>query len=447
MNRLPGIYTRALPAFTFWQKRLLLPVILLSFWLIPYLSFASPFTLSATTSNYNGYAVSCFDSANGSIDLTVTGGTVPFTFLWSSGQTTEDINSLTAGVYIVTVVDADLDTMRDTVQIIQPGVIDILFSSVSDVLCNGGLTGAIDITLSGGTGIFSYTWSNGATTEDVSGLAAGPYTISITDNNNCPAQNDTTIGEPPPLFAGISHTDANAAPDGTAMSTPTGGAGSYSYLWSTTATTAGITGLLPGTYTVTVTDANNCTVVDQAVVANALGPCTIISDSTINVTCNGAANGGVYISLSAAIAPITYNWSNGATTEDITALGPGTYTITITDVINCVAVDSFIVTEPTALNDSVQSVNPTCGLFNGSITDYPYAGTSPYTYQWNTGQTTQTISSLAAGTYTVTIRDANLCSRTRTRTITNQSGPNVALDSVRAVACNGGLTGGVYITP
>ena len=184
---------------------------------------ASPFTLSFNVSNYNGFEVSCNGAADGNIDMTTTGGTLPFVFEWSNGATTEDISSLNAGIYIVTVVDADQDTVRDTITISEPAALSAAFTTVSDVLCNGGSTGAVDMTPGGGTGVFTYSWSSGATTEDVSGLTASTYTITVTDNNGCSVTETVPVGEPPPLLPNVSHTDANAAPDGTASSAPSNG--------------------------------------------------------------------------------------------------------------------------------------------------------------------------------------------------------------------------------
>ncbi|MBL0342867.1 MAG: hypothetical protein IPP71_19475 [Bacteroidetes bacterium] len=152
----------------------------------------------------------------------------------------------------------------------------------------------------------------------------------------------------------------------------------------------------------------------------------------------------VYFSFSGA-GPYGYLWSNTATSQDITGLIIGTYTVTVTDANFCTATVDGIVTQPlAALNDSVRVTNARCGLNNGSIISFPYNGTSPYTYLWNNSLTTQTISNLTPGSYTVTITDANLCTRQRTVSVVNIAGPVAVLDSVRNVVALRGYQRGVY---
>ncbi|MBL0342866.1 MAG: SprB repeat-containing protein [Bacteroidetes bacterium] len=227
---------------------------------------------------------------------------------------------------------------------------------------------------------------------------------------------------------------------------PYSGTAPYTYLWSNSQTTQTISNLAPGSYTVTITDANLCTRQRIASVVNISGPIAAL-DSVRSVRCFGGATGGVFISVTGGLLPYTYSWSNSATSQDITNVVANTYTVTVTDANLCTSTISGIVTQPlAALNDSVRVTNPTCGLNNGSIIVFPYDGTSPYTYLWSNSQTTQTISTLAPGSYTVTITDANLCTRQRTASITNTPGPVAALDSVRSVRCFGGATGGVFIS-
>lgn len=407
-------------------------------------SSAAP-ALTFTTSDFNGFGVSCNGVSDGSIDMTITGGTAPFNINWSTGATTEDISTLSAGTYVVTVIDAVNDTVVDSVSISEPAALTISFDLVQTPDCNGGNNGSADISVSGGVPTYDFLWSTGATTEDISGLDSGLYTITVTDLNLCTLTLDTLVDDPSAIQLIMSSVDANGAINGEASVSPSGGIPSYSYLWSTSATTDTITGLLPGTYTVTVTDQNSCTATDSVVVNNATGICDVVVDSINLVTCFGSSDGAIFISVNSIIPPVTYQWSTGATSQDITGLAVGTYTVTITDTTGCTDSVSVAVTGPLALNDSVQTVNETCGLSNGAITVFPYGGTPSYTYLWNGGQTSQSISSLGAGSYTVTITDSNGCTRQRSVNLINIPGGTLSLDSIVDVSCNGLSDGGVFV--
>lgn len=203
---------------------------------------------------------------------------------------------------------------------------------VTNVTCNGGSNGEALAEADGGNGIFTYEWSNGGTTAQITNLTAGTYTVTATDGENCTSTSSVSISEPAALLANATATGETAlgANDGTANSAPSGGTAPYSFNWSNGETTAIITGLTPGTYTVTVTDENNCTII-KSVTVNSFG-CDI--DGTAigtNISCNGAGDGSATVSLTGAADPVSYMWSNGETTEMISGLSPGTYTVSITD--------------------------------------------------------------------------------------------------------------------
>ncbi|WP_276505100.1 SprB repeat-containing protein, partial [Terrimonas pollutisoli] len=206
--------------------------------------------------------VLCFGNATGSVDLTVNGGTTPYTYVWSNGASTQDITALVAGIYSVTVTDANNCTATISVTITQPAAALALTSSKVDVLCFGNATGSVDLTVNGGTAPYTYVWSNGASTQDITALAAGTYTVTVTDNNNCTATTSITIGQPAAALA-LSEAHVNVLCFGNATGsvdlTVNGGTAPYTYVWSNGASTQDITALVAGTYSVTVTDANNCT--------------------------------------------------------------------------------------------------------------------------------------------------------------------------------------------
>ena len=211
----------------------------------------------------------CNGDGNGSIDITVTGGVTPYSYTWSSGATTEDINGLSGGVYTITITDFNNCIQISNITVTEPSAIatsDIL----TNVTCNGDADGSVDITVSGGTSPYNYSWSNGDTTEDINGLLGGTYTVTITDNNGCTDIRTYNINEPPAISISGSVVDNQTL--GSIDLTVTGGTSPYSYSWigpnSYTSTNEDLSGLTDqGTYIVTVSDSNGCTTIDSFIVA------------------------------------------------------------------------------------------------------------------------------------------------------------------------------------
>ncbi|MCB9330082.1 MAG: SprB repeat-containing protein [Lewinellaceae bacterium] len=284
--------------------------------------------------------VSCFGYSNGYIDLTVSGGTPGYTYAWSNGPTTQDINGLFGDTYTVTVTDAGGCTKTIAAIINEP---DPLYATgiKTNVSCNGASTGSIDLSVSGGTPGYSYSWSNLPGSPDPqgqSGLAAGTYTVTVTDFNGCTTTASTTITQPPALNLSTNVTNVlcAGASTGSIDLTVSGGIPSYSYAWSNGPTSQDISGITAGTYTVTVTDINGCAKTTSATVGttNPLPVCTI-SDAMGVVCPNSTGN-----QYNASAGMDTYAWAitgNGAIpgsksgqSVSVTAGASGTYTLTVT---------------------------------------------------------------------------------------------------------------------
>jgi hypothetical protein len=371
--------------------------------------------------------VLCYGGLTGSATASASGGVAPYTYLWSNGQTDATISGLAAGTYTVTVTDANLCTDTESVTITQPAA--AVLTAINDstnVLCYGGLTGSATASASGGVAPYTYLWSNGQTDATISGLAAGTYTVTVTDANLCTDTESVTITQPAAAVLAAINDSTNVlcygGLTGSATASASGGVAPYTYLWSNGQTDATISGLAAGTYTVTVTDANLCTDTESVTITQpAAAVLAAINDST-NVLCYGGLTGSATASASGGVAPYTYLWSNGQTDATISGLAAGTYTVTVTDANLCTDTESVTITQPaaavlTAINDST---NVLCyGGLTGSATASASGGVAPYTYLWSNGQTDATISGLAAGTYTVTVTDANLCTDTESVTITH----------------------------
>ncbi len=384
-------------------------------------------------------------NSDGSIDITVTGGTLPYSFSWSNGATTEDIINIPAGTYTVTVTDANGCTA--TASFTVNDITDLAVTgNVFDVSCAGGSDGAIDITVTGGTAPYSYSWTNGSTSQDLVNIPAGPYSVTVTDANGCVTTASFIVNEPPAITVSANITQPTCGnSDGIIDITVSGGTPGYSYSWSNGATTQDLINVPAGTYIVTITDANGCTKQDTFLLTDQGAP--TITGVVYDVTCGGASDGAIDVTITGGTTPYSISWSNGATTEDIVGISGGTYIITVTDANGCVATQSFTVNEPPAIVITGSITNASCpGSPDGAIDITVSGGNPPYSFSWNGGVfTTEDISGVGAGTYTVTVTDSNGCSMQATFNISEPPAITVTIDSVIAATCNQ-PNGAVYIT-
>lgn len=334
---------------------------------------AGSLTLTSTQTN-----VLCNGGSNGSATVTAT-GTAPFIYSWTpSGGTGATATGLAAGTYTATVTDNTGCTGTTTVTITQPVVLSATNTSVNET-CNGGSTGSITVTPAGGTTAYTYAWTpSGGTGPTASTLAAGAFTCTVTDANGCTTTSTATITQPTPIVLTTTNTPSNcAAADGSTSVTATGGTGAYTYSWSPSGgngTTA--PNLIPGTYTVTVNDANNCIQTGTTVVGSN-GSLSVTAVST-NVSCFGGSDGTATATPVGGTAPYTYAWTPaGGTAATATGLGIGTFTITAKDANGCQAQATVIVSQPSALVVTIPaSTSISCnGGNNGTATGSATGGT------------------------------------------------------------------------
>lgn len=375
---------------------------------------------------FGDYNVTCNGSTDGAIDLLVSGGAVPYNYLWSTSANTQDITGLGAGTYSVSIVDLNGCTISDSAIIIQPDLLVASIDSISNfngfsVSCSGSSNGSIDATVSGGMAPYNYSWSNGAATEDLLLLGAGNYTLVVTDANNCNATLSGSITEPAPLVALIDSlsnyngygVSCNLSSDGSINTSVSGGVSPYTYLWNNGASTDDISGLTADSYVLGIEDQNGCL---ASVNASLSEPAAFTpSYALTNPGCNGLANGSIDFSLNGGVLPYAFNWNNGATTEDLTNIPTGTFSLIFNDINGCTDTAFVILTEPLGLDNSIAQRDILCyGGNNGMIDINIAGGTLPYSYSWSNGANTEDIDSLTQGTYYVTITDAQGCSRTDT---------------------------------
>ncbi|MBS1625403.1 MAG: PKD domain-containing protein [Bacteroidetes bacterium] len=373
--------------------------------------------------------VTCFGNTNGSATVTATGGSGTYTYSWApGGATTATITGKAAGTYTVTVSDGT--ACPATASVVIGGPSAALSASVSStpVICT--TAGTATATGAGGnTGGYTYLWSNTQTTATATGLTAGTYTVTVKDSRQCSAVTSVAVtNQVSTLTVSVSKTDASCGGNnGTAAATTT--ATGVTYVWSPGgATSSTLSNLAAGTYAVTITDANGCSASASATVGTTTGLSASITAHT-DATCHGGADGAATVAATGGTGSYTYLWSNGTGIAQATGLTAATYTVTVSN-SGCSATATVSISEPTSVSVTTSS-SPVICTTQGTATASGSGGSgSGYTYLWSTTQTTQTITGLAVGSYTVTVKDGHNCSAVATASITQQA--STLTDSVHS---------------
>ncbi|MFH1319383.1 MAG: leucine-rich repeat domain-containing protein [Bacteroidota bacterium] len=391
---------------------------------------------------------SCNGSQDGEAAVTATGGAPPYTYQWDDllTQTTDTAIYLFAGSYSVIVIDSAGTSDTAYITITEPPALTASITGTNVSSCGAG-DGEANLTVSGGIPPYTFNWLSGETTEDLAGLSAGTYSVSVTDSNGCTANTNVTISEPPAITLSISGTDVSACggSDGAADLTVTGGVSPFIFIWSNGATTEDITSLSPGTYSVTVIDSNGCTV-SRAVTINGFAAISVFF-ATTSALCNGQCDGSAIITPSGGTSPFTYQWNDPELQTEATATGlcAGTYNITVTDANMCEATGSITVSQPASITLTMITTNATCGNSDGIAVVSASGGTAPYDYSWSSGDTTEADSALAAGINYVIVTDDNGCIAYGVAAISNTT-PTITVNSIVGVDCSADTDGYIDIS-
>jgi hypothetical protein len=383
---------------------------------------------------FKGSVATKINGSQGSVDLTVSGGTPTYAYNWEGPSSytaaTEDISGLTtAGDYTVTVTDAASCTADTTFYIANSHVMNAFLDTKTDVKCKGESTGEIHIATINLAGNAIYSWSPSvSTTADATGLPAGKYYVTVTDDSdNSTSEVTVSISEPDAalsLSIATTQITCHGSSNGILDANPAGGTLPYTYAWTKDGSTYDggneiLTSVPEGEYVVITTDANGCADTASSTIVN---PDAISYTSTVtNVTCNSSKiDGSVVISnLAGGTGTYTFLWSNGYTTQNATYLAAGSYFLTVTDANNCETSSSYTVKSGNTLSASISVTTPNCnGSSNGLVVATISGGKTPYTYVWSNGGNTGTISDIAAGTYTLKVTDASTCTNTFTAEVT-----------------------------
>lgn len=404
-------------------------------------SFAQSPVITPNISDYSGYGVSTSGANDGFIELTVSGGTSPYSFIWSNGATMQNLYSLHAGTYGVTVTDGNSEMTEGFYTLTEPNNGPSLNMVAADPKCYGENSGWIDAQVIGGDAPYTYLWNNGSTESTLYNILAGYYAVTVTDNMGATVEDNVTLVDPdelesngmPYMYPNGEFFSCETCNDAQITVTPSGGTpypsgAPYIYLWSTGETSETLSNLAQDVYVeVTITDYNSCTLTDGGTLSWGMGgggnPDPLVVTDNISLYPNGyntsgpAMNDGyIELTVSGGTAPYTFNWDHASTDQNVYNLSPGPYGVTVTDDDGSYTYLSFylngdpgtgggltVMGGPYMYPSGYNTSGP--GVWDGYIELSVSGGTPPYSYMWDNGATDQNIYGLGSGMYTVTVSD------------------------------------------
>ncbi len=386
---------------------------------------------------------------DGQAMVEVSGGSGRYTYQWDNGETTATAKKLTAGDHVVTVSEKDGCSTKSNITITEKfAALTVALEETDPVKCHDGKGGALKANASGGKGPYQYQWSEGnASGASARNLVAGTYEVTVTDVMSSTAVAKISIAAPKPVTATITvnaSATANNA-DGKATAKAQGGSGKkYTYRWDTGETQITATKLAAGTHAVTVTDQNGCTTVANIDITENILPLSVKLDNPTPIKCAGESTAVVRADVSGGKSPFTYEWNNNSGTgESASNLGEGNCEVTVTDAAGNTAVAKINIAAPKKVTATITvNASATANNADGRATAKAQGGSGKkYTYRWDTGETQNTATKLAAGTHAVTVTDQNSCTTVANIDITENILPlSVKLDNPTAIKCAGEST-------
>ncbi|MBK8855537.1 MAG: T9SS type A sorting domain-containing protein [Saprospiraceae bacterium] len=391
---------------------------------------------------------SCFGENDGYLFVMAEGGSGGYDYLWSNGVMHPENPNLVAGTYTLRVTDNNSCTSSASYTLINPPAITLNLPLIRNVSCHGEDDGAINSLASGGSGGFTYTWSNGFVGPNLVNLAPAIYSVTVEDTNGCTKKASATITEPADItinLVSVSPVSCSGSNNGR-LEIEAGPSQQYNFIWSNGITTPVNANISAGNYSVTVTDNTGCSKSGEFTVpTNAAFTLTPVNSN--NVSCFGGSNGSAEVTVNPP-GDYTINWNNGATGTLISSLTSGFYQCTATDTTGCASSPvSFFISQPSEINSNLYIGNPIfCfGDTTGTLICNPSGGTGDHLVVWSTGEMSDTLSGIGAGEYSLYVTDQNNCIISDTLVLGQPSVLTVNLVEIDSILCFGDTTGGIYI--
>lgn len=380
----------------------------------------------------------CIFLNSGSIDITVNGGLAPYQYMWNNGNTNEDLYNIPAGSYSITVTDANNCTSVESFTVNQDANGMIVNTIIQHISCFGMTNGIATIVVSNAPAPFTYQWSNGSTDSTASNLAAGNYQFTVTDADGCSYISQISILQPSPLVSTITSnsTSCYGLSNGMIRVTVIGGTQPYNYTWSNGAENSQINNMPAGSYTVTISDNNNCESIANGSIQQ---PDSIIMNAQLSYASCSQANGNIQLTVIGGTPAYSYQWSHQANLNQPTAtnLPPGTYHVTVTDSRSCTFIYSANIGDnPSPVVELVSKNDEFCMGNNGRLEVIAMGGTHPLTYAWSNGDFGNEINHLNSGNYVVVITDNNGCTASDSYYINRIPKPEITVTSKGDEHCN-----------
>lgn len=405
--------------------------------------------------SFNVADASCAGIADGSIQANAIGGNGNLSFDWGSGSSGSTLPNLAAGTYCATVTDANGCQISDCAVVAAPAALQLDSLNIRPVLCNGGETGGATIYVSGGDGNYSYQWNDNLAqiSQSATLLAADTYTVVVTDGNGCQFTTQATVPEPAPLAVAFANEDASCrgSSDGASTATVSGGVGTYNYNWQGGQSAATAQGLAANTYSLTVTDANGCTLVASTTIGEPAEAVAATASQTQRGCFGQGDNQAIVAASGGTGANYTYLWSNGQATATATGLDSISYSVTVTDGNGCEAVAAITPADLEQINFLVIPELPSCnGYSDGRLGVNEISGgagsvLNDYSFVWSNGATGPTANNLMGGlTYSVTATDSRGCTATRMKVLPEPLPVTFTL-SADSVRCFGNKDGSIAV--
>lgn len=396
--------------------------------------------------------VQCLGDSNGLIDLAVFGATAPYSFNWSEGSTTEDLDMLPGGTYHCSLTDANgclFQTPNYTIN--EPSLLSVAPDSLVDVRCFGEKNGYLRVKASGGAGGYSYLWNTGATSANLGLVTGGLYIVTVTDANGCTAEWVGVVSQPSSLQIEITQKQnptCIGSKDGSIGLIMSGGQAPFQFQWSNNASGAVNTNLSAGIYRATITDAKGCTLASPSIVLSAPQLLSLSIDSLAHVGCRGGQTGYVAVSVGGAVGSLSSTWNGVPDDLVLSAAAAGAYVIEVSDARMCSLKDTIEIEQPDAsISIAILELrNALCaGEPTGSVSIRASGGTPPYLFDWSNGAHTQNLPAVPAGQYSLTLVDANGCTAVLPAVSITEPLALTAQANVHDIPCFGVNTGDIQL--